>query len=256
VATLVNSGAERVAVALRAAADVTASGSDVEAVAAGFRARLEAALTLSAVKDERLCAGLTDTWTWLALFGRLVSDALMSVAVGAADRDGSAGPSDSPAERAGGTSFDSLGLAPVLAAVFRDLGLDEGAASRLVGLIRMLRTLPRPSSVPAKSAKEQPVAVIRALLKQEAVRAYMGVNIWDDVTWFNRESFGQMLWWMLCLEALSLAGRRTAGGKKASFTRQLGEARSLIDVLTKAAEASGYQLDKLEAAAAATGNPA
>ena len=249
VATLVNSAAERVAVALRAAADVTAFGSDVAEVAAAFRARLEAALTLTEVKDERLCAGLSDSWTWVGLFGRLVSDALLSVAVGAGERDGSAGALDAAAERAGGAAFDSLGLAPVLVGVFRDLGLDEGAASRLVGLIRMLRMLPQPSSVPAKSAKEQPVAVIRAILKQEAVRAYIGVNVWDGVTWFNRESFRQMLWWMLCLESLSLAGRRTAGGKKAIFTRQLGDARSLIEVLTKAAEASGYQLDKLEAAA-------
>jgi hypothetical protein len=68
----------------------------------------------------------------------------------------------------------------------------------------------------------------------------MGVNIWEDVTWFNRESFSHVLWWMFALEALAAEGRVAA---------RLTEARKLTKALAKAAERSGYQLDKLEAAA-------
>ncbi len=234
---LVEAALERVTVALRATAQITGSGADVEAASAAFRARLERALRLPKTHDEQLCAGLSDSWTWVALFGRLVAEALMSVAE----------PAGSGPDRPGTfATFDSLELAPVLAAVFRDLGLDEGAAWRLVGLIRMLRTLPLPSVVAGRAAKDRPAALVRALLAGDAARAYMGVNIWEDVTWFNRESFSHVLWWMFALEALDAAALESGPAQK-----RLAEARRLTDALTRAAELSGYQLDRLEGAALA-----
>jgi hypothetical protein len=231
---LIDSAVELVAKALRATAQLTASGADLDAVTATFRSRLEAVLLLPKTKDERLCAGLSDAWTWVALFGRLVSEALLAVAE----------PDDSRAVPGNFATFDSLELAPVLAAVFRDLGLDDGAAWRLVGLIRMLRTLPLPSTVAGRAAKDRPSALVRALLAGDAARAYMGVNIWEDVTWFNRESFSHVLWWMLCLDALAAAALEPAPAAK-----RLAEARRLTEALQRAAELSGYQLDRLESAA-------
>ena len=234
---LVEAAIERVTVALRATAQITASGADVEAASAAFRARLERALRLPKTHDEQLCAGLSDSWTWVALFGRLVAEALMNVAE----------PAGSGPDRPGTfATFNSLELAPVLAAVFRNLGLDEGAAWRLVGLIRMLRTLPLPSVVAGRAAKDRPAALVRALLAGDAARAYMGVNIWEDVTWFNRKSFSHVLWWMFALEALDAAALETGPAHK-----RLAEARRLTDALTRAAELSGYQLDRLEGAALA-----
>ena len=118
--------------ALQAAMDVTGAAGDVEAAAAAFRAGLEAALRLPGLGQARLCAGLVDEWAWVAIVGRLISEAIASVA----------GP-----ESARGGSLDELQLGPVMVRVFRDLGLDDGAAWRLLALIRMLRGLPLASSV-------------------------------------------------------------------------------------------------------------
>jgi glycosidase len=245
---------ERVGRALRAAADSTGTRSDVEAIAATFRQRLEAALALPETRDKDLCAGLADSWTWVALFGRLISEALVAaVELRPDDAKPAGGPERKPA--GSGTAaaftigqasaatpvFDSLELAPVLAGVFRDLGLDDGAAWRLVGLNRMLRTLPLPSSVASLRPAERAAAMVRALLARDAVRAYLGVNVWEDVTWFNRESFDHVLWWMFALETLAAEDRDP---------KRLTDAKKLTKALSKAAERSGYQLDKLEAAAA------
>ena len=229
-AALLDDARGHVARALQAMVDVTGAAGDVDGAADRFRANLEAALRLPALGHEKLCAGLQDEWTWIALAGRLVSTAITTVA--------------EPGDLAG-TSLDELQLGSVLANVFRDLGLDDGAAWRLVALIRMLGPLPMASSVSNLAAAERAPALVRALIADASVRPYIKVNVWEGVSWFNRESFGQVLWWMLALDALdAVATTETA----ASTAQRLRAADKLTSALAKAAKACGYQLDKLEAA--------
>jgi glycosidase len=214
--------------ALRAAVEMTGSAADVEAVAARFRRRVGAALSLPEKAPERINGGLVDEWAWTALLGSLVSEALAAVTA-------------EPGAQVG--SFDDLELGAVLAGMFRELGLDEGAAWRLVGLFRMLRTMPLPSSVATVSpAAGRAAALVRAIASVDAVRAYIGVNVWEGETWFNRESFAHMVWWMLTLDVLGAAEESPAAA-----TRRLREAERLTAALSRAAEASGYRFDKLEA---------
>jgi hypothetical protein len=217
--------------ALRALVEVTGAAGDVESAAASFRTGLEAALRLPGTGGERLCAGLVDEWTWVAVVGRLVSKAIVTVAE----------PGDGD-----GTSIDELQLGAVIAGLFGDLGLDDGAAWRLVALIRMLGHLPPLSSAASRTTADRAPALVRALVADESVRPYIRVNVWEGVNWFNRESFTQALWWMLALDALdALSGVETA----AKTARRRAAAEALTATLARAADACGYQLDKLEAAA-------
>jgi hypothetical protein len=216
---------------LHALVDVTGAAGDVEKAAARFRTDLEAALRLPGLGQSRLCAGLADEWAWVALEGRLVSRAIAAVAE----------PSDEA-----GTSIDELQLAGVLADVFGDLGLDDGAAWRLVALIRMLGHLPLPSSVANLAASKRAPALVRALVADESIRPYIRVNVWEGVSWFNRESFIQVLWWMLALDALDAVARESAS--PATIAGQVRGAERITATLARAAKACGYQLDKLEAA--------
>jgi len=232
---LLDDSQELVLRALRSLVDVTGASGDVDAAAAGFRSGLEAALRLAGLGRDRLCAGLTDEWTWVALAGRLVARALADVA--------EPGPGT-------GTSIEELQLGGVMAAVFRELGLDDGAAWRLVALIRMLRSLPLLASVAGLPAAERAPALVRALIADEAVRPYIRVNVWEGVSWFNRESFDQVLWWMFALDALEVAEAAEATGVAA---KRLAAAERLTSALAKAAGSAGYHLDGLEAAARARG---
>jgi len=217
--------------ALRALVDVTGAAGDVVIAAAAFRAGLEAALRLPATGGERICSGLVDEWTWFALIGRLVSRAIAAVAK----------PEDTDA------AIDELQLGAVQASVYVELGLDDGAAWRLVALIRMLRHLPLPSSVAERPPKDRAAALVRSLVAHESIRPYIRVNVWEGVSWFNRESFGQVLWWMLALDALDAAADKS--GTAARTAKQVRAAETLTATLAGAAEACGYQLDKLEDAA-------
>ena len=225
-----------VARALRALVDVTGAAGDVESAATGFRTGLEAALGLPALGQEKLNAGLVDERTWVALIGRLVSRAISAVA---------------EATDASSSTIDELQLGAVLAGVFRDLGLDDGAAWRLVALIRMLGHLPLPSSVSGLAAAERAPALVRALVSNEAVRPYIRVNVWEGVNWFDKESFTQMLWWMLALDAVDAVAQEL--GTPARVAPRLKASEKVTTTLSKAAKACGYQLDKLEAATKSQG---
>jgi hypothetical protein len=88
---------------------------------------------------------------------------------------------------------------------------------------------------------------VRALVADESVRPYIRVNVWEGVNWFNRESFSQVLWWMLALDTLDAVGARAA--TPATIAKHLHSAERVTATLSKAAKNCGYQLDKLEAAA-------
>jgi glycosidase len=216
--------------ALGALVEVTRAGGGVAGATADFRMRAEASLRLPDFVRGPLIVSLADQWTWAAIFGRMLSEAIDSMAAG---RDAG-----------------DLQLGPVLAAVLQDVGLDEAAARRLVELLPTLRHLPLPTSMARAKSADRAAALIRALVADEAVRAYIGVNVWESVSYFNRESFERVLWWMLTLDALDAAADPRLTDTQ--LTSRLSEARRLIDALSRAGKACGYQLDKLEAAAASS----
>ena len=224
---------------LDALVEVTGATGDVARATATFRARAEAALSLPEIPGGgRLHAGLTRSAAWYAIFGRLVYDAIVSVA--------------DPTARGADAAIEKLQLSPSVAAVFRDLGTDEAESWRLVALIRLLHRLPLPGSVAHLPADDRAAALARALIADEEVRPYIKVNVWEEVSWFNRESFEQVLWWMLVFDGLEAVA--VAAGSKTHVARLL-EADRLVTALSRAAEASNYQLDALEAAAAAPSAP-
>ena len=231
-----------VGLVLAALVEVTAAGGDVATARAGFRAAAVAALRLpEAARTERLCAGLAESEAWVAVLGHLVSEAIAAVATDGAVAGGAG-------DGANGWPIEELQLGPTIANVFRELGVDEAPAWKLVALIRLLRRLPLPSSVAALPAVERAPALVRALLADEAVRPYIRVNAWEGVSWFHRESFEQILWWMLALDSLAAVADKSLA--PAALDARLAEADRLTAVLARAGEASGYQVDKLEAAAA------
>jgi glycosidase len=232
-ATLLDAATAAVERAAAAVAEVTGSGADPAAAAALFHAGMGATLRLPGLGSRRVNAGLVDEWAWMAIAGRLVARSLAAAAGGGSTADG---------------SIEDLGLGPVIADVFRQLGADEGGAWRMVSLIRMLGHLPIPGSVADLPAAERAPALVKALIADETVRPFIRVNVWEGVAWFNRESFEQMLWWMAALEAL--AGLEDATAKAGTAKARLSSAEKLTTALAAAATAAGYQLDKLETAAA------
>ena len=116
------------------------------------------------------------------------------------------------------TAFDDLRLGKVL----RAAGFDAWAVAR----IRIALSLARPSQV------RNLAQLTAAWLEDHDIRAFLGVNTWEGVEWFSKESFETLV-------DLAAALDRADGVSRTS---------PAIDTLRRAAEGAGYRVDQLPAA--------
>jgi glycosidase len=115
-------------------------------------------------------------------------------------------------------AFDRLRLGKPL----RAAGLDMWAISRT----RIALGLARPSQI------RNPAKLAPAWLADPDIRAFLGVNTWEGVEWFSKESFEALL-------DLAAALDRAQGVSRAS---------AAIAKLRRAAEEAGYRVDQFIAA--------
>jgi hypothetical protein len=116
----------------------------------------------------------------------------------------------------------------------RDAGADEGQAARAVSAVKIAVSEQGWYS----AAPVDPRRALTDLLADDEVRRYIGVNRHQGILWFNKERFEELLWWLLLVATLVTEERGAAGP------------REVLGRLAQAAEASGYQLEKLLALAA------
>ena len=230
--------------AVTAVLDGTATTADLEAldgrlaaflaaVAAATNVRGEAAPLASAIR-ERTMAGFATQGAGLdradraALLGWLALSPMGELAPGA----------DVAATSA--AWFDELRLAPLIAAGFRGGGLDEGAAWAATDRIRVLLSLPRPSTVRARGAARE-TRLLERWLARDVVRVAMGVNTWDGVEYVDRDRVVGLLEWAVRLDAIE------AGGGAAADT-------ATVKRLAAAVESAGYRVDRLVGVGPAPGS--
>ena len=149
--------------------------------------------------------------------------------------------------------FDELRLGGPVSGSLPDTGLDAGAAGAAVERARTLLTLPRPSNVGGRSAPDRVRRLAEAWLRDADLRAFLGVNAWQDAEWIVRERWRELLDWALLLDALGPddplhpAARRSASSSAGSA--------AVVVRLADAAEAAGYRVDDLRARIAAPARP-
>ncbi len=125
------------------------------------------------------------------------------------------------------------------------LGRSEGDARRVAETVDlMIQSVERR---PRGSGLEGLGSVLATLVDGEAGRSQLRVNRHGDVLWFHRESFGELLLWVL-LGWVSDAVVEDSTTAPATVTA----AAAVLETLAEAAEASGYRLaDFLEILATA-----
>jgi hypothetical protein len=94
---------------------------------------------------------------------------------------------------------------------------------------------------------EHAYQLVEALLSDGEVQRLLRVNRYQDILWFDKRAFEQLLWWMLVVAVVSIGAGATRSPAEVSGI--IGEAHRTIVQLRDAAEASGYQVEKLLAMA-------
>jgi hypothetical protein len=101
-----------------------------------------------------------------------------------------------------------------------------------------------PSQDPLPSA----AALLDQWLGDPQFENYIEVNTYNDVRWYNKEKFDQML--TLQQAALFLQSASTAQASTSKLVETLLTYKDIFAQLEEAAQASEYQLDKLRSALA------
>ncbi len=121
--------------------------------------------------------------------------------------------------------FDQLHLRSALAEIFSSLGLEGEDTWRAAARVRLLLSLPDPTSTPLNNPD---------LWYDPDLRWLAAVNTSGDKTWFNQESFTELLWW----SSLPALLRQTSASEPA-----IGLIEQSLKTALTAAQTAGFRLD-------------
>jgi len=214
---------------------LTGGSGDEATIARQVRRELEALLALPVLPErlpaldeaaaDFLRAQLDDSpATWGALLSWLFVHALGKVI-------GEAGFA-----QASRSWLDEWLLGRIVAGALRDLGLDEGAVDWAVATVKALTSHQRWFEIPA--GPDQPYRVLESWLQDEEVQRLLQVNRYQDVLWFNKEAFEQLLGRMTVVAVVALRAEGAAA-------QPINAVYRLARQLRQAGEAAGYRLDRL-----------
>jgi hypothetical protein len=133
--------------------------------------------------------------------------------------------------------IDEWRLDQTLGEALKELGLDEATASRAGILVKVLTRHQRWFDLNAVSQ------VLETLLKDDEVRQFLMVNRYNDILWFNKEAFEEMLWWLLLVAAVEIGFDPLRPASE--MVKELEACYGMIQSLDEAKEKSEYQIEKL-----------
>ncbi|MDF1513806.1 MAG: alpha-amylase family glycosyl hydrolase, partial [Anaerolineae bacterium] len=136
--------------------------------------------------------------------------------------------------------LDELLFGKWLSETLRDLGLDEVNCDQGVATVKLLLSQHIAEDA---SAGLPAVVIIRRTLREPDVQAYLKLNRYHDVVWFNKEAFESMLWWVLAITSIEAR----VGGDSTADLEQL-PIYSVVQQLHAAMLSSEFRVDKLLAA--------
>ena len=138
--------------------------------------------------------------------------------------------------------IDEWRLGKTIVSVLRDLGLEEEASWRSVALIKLLTSHQRWFEVKPSSQKPA-YQVLESLLKDNEVHQFLQVNRYNDMLWFNKEAFDELLWWLVLVAAVEISSDPVR--TPSEIVKDLEDCSRIAKALEEAEKKSSYQVEKL-----------
>ena len=88
--------------------------------------------------------------------------------------------------------------------------------------------------------------VLDSLLKDEEVQRFLQVNRHDGILWFNRESFEELLFWLMLVAAVNISSDPLLSTTR--IVEEIEDCYAMLQKFQEAEKKSDYQLEKLFAA--------
>jgi glycosidase len=140
------------------------------------------------------------------------------------------------------TWVDEWRLGKTTLGVLRDLGLEETAAWRSLTVIKWL-TGHQSWFEKKPSDQKKAYAILESLLRDSDVQQFLQMNRYNDIWWYNKEAFEEMLWWLMMVAALTIGSDSLRSVN--AVVEELQRCYAIIQTWQKAGEKSEYQAEKL-----------
>ncbi|MCK4897929.1 MAG: hypothetical protein KAS38_04100, partial [Anaerolineales bacterium] len=137
--------------------------------------------------------------------------------------------------------IDEWLLGKIIANTLITMGLSEHVSWRSVGIIKLLNSHQDwyDGQIPKK---QRAYHALQSWLRDNELQQFLGVNRYQDVLWFNSESFQELLWWMFLISLVKTSPKM---GQSDLGAQEIITQYEIITELLKAAEESGYQVEGL-----------
>lgn len=180
---------------------------------------------------EYLDKGLSDSiFTWATLFSWLFVHTLGKVTC--------------PKEFAGQSRawIDEWRLGRTISEVLQEIGSDETKTWRALTLVKLLTQHQRWFELESPDPKPA-FRVFETLLKDNDVQEFLQVNRHNDILWFNKEAFDEVLWWLFLVAVVEISSDSLLS--EGEIVKRMEACYSTILFLQKAEKKSGFQLERL-----------
>jgi hypothetical protein len=134
--------------------------------------------------------------------------------------------------------IDEWLLGKIISGTLKELGMGEEAARRAITLIKIIIKQKTPMIT-------MPAIQVEALLSDVAVQAYIGENRYQDILWFNKESFEELVWWLFTTSVIQVIAKKGDEQPTIEVVKTILDVFKTAQHLLTAGSESGYQVEKL-----------
>ena len=132
---------------------------------------------------------------------------------------------------------DRRPVSDLLSSKLKELGFSDYEAYRGSQAVRWLI-----DRIPAIEEDSTSQEFLKHLLADPLINDYLEINTYNDVRWFNKEKFSDLIWYQ---RAVRFVRSASADLKSTEVFEAILSQERVLKELEKAVEDSGYQLDKL-----------
>ncbi|MGE5224023.1 MAG: hypothetical protein ACM3PY_16405, partial [Omnitrophica WOR_2 bacterium] len=140
------------------------------------------------------------------------------------------------------TWIDEWLLGKIIAGALQDTGIEEGAAWRAISLVKLL-VIYQDWFRLDDSEPDQVYKVLQGWLGDSEIQSFIGVNRYQGILWYNKESFESLIWWMFYLAVIGIACK--TDGNEEQAVEQINRCYEMVYLIHQAEDESGYQIEKL-----------
>jgi hypothetical protein len=135
--------------------------------------------------------------------------------------------------------IDEWLLGKIMAQSFQDLGYRDEDTGRYVALVKLL-TANQDWHLKQKVKSSE---ILRTWFADAEMQAWLKVNRFQNLLWFNKEALQEWVWWMLALAAVKIV--QDSKESPGDISDQIATIYTELQNILKVIDASDYQVEKL-----------